>query len=500
MKKKNLMLTLGLTGALIIASVGCGSNANTETAEITETEAPLAASAEDTTTSQEAGAENTLLYGTVNLPYADFYYGELNNIEPETDATSGNYDSEDLAIAAGYEEEGMYDAVTSATTSKSKRFEATYFQEVETGVNILGVANVNVAISKALYDDVQNAIAAGTACKNPLIEIVSAMTLSDQVPAEYKVINSDGTLSKTIGNTITAENVTATLTTVSSWGNYQIDFEGLELEAAVVQGAIMETSDGAVYGLQHEDNLWLQTSELSFPVEPFTESHGNEVAYQRFVDLPGKTITKITYLVANGDDIEINTNLFCNYQLSDEYGVTGDETVTYSKDGTAVNVELTVPEDSAYALTLIKKGKASVDMSAVTYEENVVTLPADLTPGTYKINFEDATYTGVQHVVTVESGLNDGDVSFDGTTIQIAGDTGLTGKQFIANLSSAFVNGEKVSGKGLSSILFTEEGALNLEAKTTLDETEVEVFPAGATYEVTLEATGFPAVTFEITR
>ena len=499
MKKKNLVLTLGLTGALIVSAVGCGSTTSTETTDITESEAPLAASVE-TTDSTEIASEDNLLYGTVNLPYADFYYGELNNIEPETDATTGQYDVEDVAAANGYEEEGMYDAVTSATTSKSTKFEASYYEEVDTGVNILGVSNVNVAISKDLYEDVQNAISAGTECKNPLTEIVSNMTLCEEAPVEYKVINSDGTLSKTIGNTVTAENITATLTTISSWGHYQIDFEGLELDAATVQGAILETSDGAVYGLQHEDNLWLQASELSFPVAPFTESHGNEVAYQRFVDLPGKTITKVTYLVANGDDIEINTNLFCNQQLSDEYGVTGDESVTYSKDGTKICVTLTTPDDSSYALTQVKKGKAAQDMAAVTFEENIITLPAEYTPGSYKINFEDATYSGLQLVVLVESGLNDSDISFDGTTIQIAGDTGLTGTDYIANLSSATVNGEKVNGKGLSSILFTEDGSLNLEAKTTVDDAEVEIFPVGSTYEVTLEATGFPSITFEVTR
>lgn len=494
--KKRSLIALGLISVLILSAVGCGNNtASTENTNITEGEAALAEAAENT----EAASETTLIYGTVNLPYADFYYGELNQIEPESDAVTGQYDIKDLVAASGYEEEGMYDAVTSATTSKSKRFEATFYEEVETGVNILGVANVNVAISKALYDDVQNAITAGTVCQNPLIEIVSNMTLSEQIPVEYKVINSDGTLSKTIGNTLTAENVTASLTTISSWGNYQIDFEGLEVDAATVQGAIIETSDGAVYGLQHEDNLWLQASELSFPVEPFTEPHGNEVAYQRFIDIPGKTITKITYLIANGDDITINTDLFCNYQLSDEYGITGDETVTYSKEGTSVNVLLTTPEDSSYHLTSVKNGKSSMDVSTVTYENNVITLPADFVPGSYKINFEDAAYSGIQHIVTVESGLNDGDVSFDGTTINIAGNTGLTGADFIANLSSAVVNGEKVSGKNLSSILFTEDGALNLNATTTENDVEVEIFPAGSTYEVTLESTGFPSVTFEVT-
>lgn len=507
MKKRNLVLTLGLTCSLALACAGCGNSADTtvtdveatvesttESTTIADTEAALAASAENTTKE----SDDTLLYGTVNLPYADYYYGELNNIEPETDATTGQYDVEDVAAAAGYEEEGMYDAVTSATTNKSKKFAASYFEEVDTGVNILGASNVNVAISKALYDDVQNAITAGTACKNPLVDIVSGMTLSDTIPAEYKVINSDGTVSKTVGNTVTAQNVTATITTISSWGDYQIDFEGLELDAATVQGAIIETSDGALYGLEHEDNLWLKAAELSFAVAPFTESHGNEVAYQRFADIPGKTITKVTYLVANADDVAIETNLYCNLQLTDEYGVTGDETVVYAKEGTAINIALNTPADSNYALTQVKKGRSAVDASAITYADGVLTLPTDCTPGTYKIIFEDATYCGIQHAVTVESGLADGDVSFDGTTIQLAGDTGLTGSAYIANISTASINGEKLSGKNVGSTLFTEDGAFNLEATTKKDDTEVSLFEAGNTYEITLEATGFPAITFEV--
>ena len=499
MKKKNLALTLGLICSLSLACVGCGSNAAAETTDIAETGAALADSVVEATTT-EAKTENTLLYGTVNLPYADFYYGELNNIEPELDATVGQYDVEDVASAAGYEEEGMYDAVTSATTNKSKKFAASYYEEVETGVNILGASNVNVAISSALYEDVQNAIAAGTDCKNPLVELVSNMTLTEEVPVEYKVINSDGTVSKTIGNTVTAENVTATITTISSWGDYQIDFEGLELDAAAVQGAILETSDGALYGLEHEDNLWLQAAELSFAVAPFTESHGNEVAYQRFADIPGKTITKVTYLVANGDDVAIETNLYCNLQLTGEYGVSGDETVTYASEGTVVNIALKTPTDSAYSLSQVKKGRSAVDASTITYADEVLTLPADCTPGSYKIIFEDATYCGLQHMVTVESGLSDGDVSFDGATIQLAGNTGLTGSAYIANISAAYVNGEKLSGKNVGSTLFTEDGSFNFEATTKKDDAEVELFPAGATYEISLESTGFPAVTFEITR
>ena len=95
MKKKNsILVALGLTSALITASLaGCGNVASDETtatassteaavATITETEVALAETA-----TTETVANDNLIYGTVNLPYADFYYGELNNIEPESAAT-----------------------------------------------------------------------------------------------------------------------------------------------------------------------------------------------------------------------------------------------------------------------------------------------------------------------------------------------------------------------------------------------------------------------------
>ena len=121
--KKHLIATLGLTGVLIGSVSGCAKVASTDSVDVTESEST------DVTKSDVALSENedsNLVYGTVNVSYADFYYGELNNIEAKTDATTGQYDVENLAVAAGYEEEGMYDAVTSATTSKSTKFESTY--------------------------------------------------------------------------------------------------------------------------------------------------------------------------------------------------------------------------------------------------------------------------------------------------------------------------------------------------------------------------------------
>ena len=52
--------------------------------------------------------------------------------------------------------------------------------------------------------------------------------------------------------------------------------------------------------------------KFSFAVtEGFKEKHGNTIDYKRHEALQGKTIKKVTYLVKDGADIVINTNLKC---------------------------------------------------------------------------------------------------------------------------------------------------------------------------------------------
>ncbi|MCR4904171.1 MAG: hypothetical protein K6A23_15035 [Butyrivibrio sp.] len=521
--KKYLAVALGVMTCTSMVVTGCSSASVEETTDDTAVESSLEASAQavaevSTEEAAVAGAskemedgesEGTdlaalvegydLVYGTVNLPYADFYYGEINSLEPEFDAQAADLEAADAIEAAGFEAEGMYDAVTSATNSKSTRYEQTYFEENGDGANILGVANVNVAISKALYDDAKAQIEAGAECANALLEIVENMTVADEMPAEFKVIGSDGTLSATVGNTTVPSEAEASFTSISAWGNYQISVEGIELDAATIQGGLLVTSDGTVYGLEHNDNLWLSAGEIAFAVEEFTEPHGNTPSYQRFADIQGKTITKVIYMIANGDDIEIDTDFFVNLQLDDEYGITGDEEVTYSAEGTAVNYELNVPEDTDYVLSAISFGRSKMDISTVEAADGVITLPADFKPGSYSFSFEDEQYAGLKFTTLVESGLKDGDVTFNGETFEINSED-FTAADYITNLSSVSINGEPVKGKGLSAILFDENGNLNLDAEMTSGDETVALFPEGDSYEVTIEATAYPSVSFTVER
>ncbi len=507
--KKKLAMILGMTATMSLIATGCGSSNAEETvsqADETVSSATSEVSVEEATKEEspktvvEENAEKyDLVYGTVNLPYADFYYGEINRVEPEYEAKEAKLDAADAIDAAGLGADGMYDAVSSATNKKSTRYEQTYFEENGDGADILGVANVNVAISRALYEDAQAQIKAGSDCKNSLLEIVENMVVTENVPSEYKVIGSDGTLSATVGNTVISQDAKASFTSISTWGNYQISVEGIELDAATIQGGILETSDGTIYGLEHNENLWLSPGEIAFAVEEFTEPHGNTPGYQRYSDLQGKTITKVVYMIANADDIEIDTDFFVNYMLDEQYSLTGDENLTYSADGVEVKYELNTPEDSDYKLSYISFGRAKKDISSVETVDGVIKLPADFKPGSYTIAFEDEKYSGLTFKTMIDSGLSDGDVTFNGETFEIKNDS-FTAADYIANLSSVTVDGEPVKGKGLSAILFDEAGNLNVEAEITSDDKTTPVFAEGKNHEVTVESTGYPTVSFTVER
>ncbi len=502
-----VVLAVLAAGTMAAGSMNCfaGVVSKNETTPSTSEEA----SSEEV--SSEAAKESSAVtidtskyyFGKINVPYADFYYGEINKVEPEAleDGAEGQYDVEDKVTAAGFREEGMYDAVSSATSTKSQRFAGSYFEATDEGTNILGVSGVNVAISKDLYDNVKAAIEANTECSNPLVDFVSALTeVSEEVPAEYKVINSDGTLSQTIGTSKEAENVEVSFASVSVWGNYQIDFDGLEIESDDVQGALIETSDGSIYGLEHLDNLWLRANEIAFAAEEMTEPHGNTPSWKRFEDIQGKTITKVTYMLADQDDIIITTDLYCKELLGADYSITGDETTTYSKDGTVINITINQPEDADYQLTKIESDNGYLTEDQYTIDGNVVTLAADQKAGDYYLVFSDEKYADQEVDCFVESGLPEGSVTIENNTIVVAENDGnMTGADYAAQISAVYVNGEQVKAKHVGSIVVNEDGSINMDAEIEGENGNVKVFDGSDSYEVTFEANGYPSVTGTVT-
>ena len=301
-------------------------------------------------------------YGTANLSYADFYYGELNDVKEDTtlDLTSDK--------AASYRESGMYDAVSSATTNKYKSFFSSTYSEDNAngqGGSIIGMKDVNIAVPTSLYENAKKAISENKECSNKLLEIIGSMKLSDNAPSEYKILNGDGTLTAMKSEVTEDTSDTLTIKTQSSYGQYEVDpvtsenspLSNLSAKDSLL-GIIVEDEDGKKYGMEHLENIWIG-GKFSFAVtDGFKEKHGNTIDYNRHEALQGKTIKKVTYLVKNGADIVINTNLKCKTLAgSDSIKATANDNF---KDGATVSVDTTaVPSGSNYTLSSVSMEKLS---------------------------------------------------------------------------------------------------------------------------------------------
>ena len=474
--------------------------------------------------------ESGFVYGTANIPYADFFYGEMNDVAQNA---TMQLDAADPVTAAGYREEGMYDAVTSCTNSKSKRYDTSYYTEnTENGSVILeGIKAVNIAVPASLYNDAKKAIEEGKSCSNQLLKIVSSLeNVSETAPAsgEYKILNGDGTL--TAMTTETKElNVESSITASSPWGNYQVSVEfgnnnPDQPTTANMMGVIFETSDCKKYGMEHSQNLWLRTGEIAFAVKDgFVEPHKNTIDSKRSAGLEGKTITKITYLVKDGADIVIPTNLLVKYKLADGQGITGpEEKVVFTNNTfipTEVQLAYNVPESSSYKLTSVEYGGQVLSEGSYndyTYDDSTKVLSvyggvfAKTGVGTYTLTFTDSSAAPYEDItVPIVLSADDTKVTFaiqNNKLVKVDpnGSTTYEVKDYIKNITAIKVDGQALGGRkaNISEIaksVFNEStGAVNFDAK--VNNTAVFAKGDGGSYNVELTSSGFNDVTGTVTQ
>ena len=361
-----------------------------------------------------------LVYGTVDLSYAQFYYGDINDVAPEFTASKGSY-----TVATPSADE--YDVYTSATNSKGPSYKQSIFSTDAADIKVegaksafLGIKAANVAINKALLEDVKKNGSEND--KSDLYKLVSAANWEESAaePKTYKVINSDGTLSKTQGKVALRSTSDAELVQNSSFGHYQVNLPGYLLNEAStdnIQGIIVETDAGEKYALRGLANIWLDVREFAFSVEPLTLGHGGgQAIYAPFVGVDGKFLKKVTYLLKDEASVEIETDIYLPLNskivtgkgnITETPGRGG--TINYSVDGFEQTSEFTVGETIVFQVDKVARsaslkliayalGKTSTPVENggkfSSSSKNVVFNTADLEPGTYTFKFEDA--SGIQ--------------------------------------------------------------------------------------------------------
>ena len=474
--------------------------------------------------------ESGFVYGTANIPYADFFYGEMNDVQQNAEM---QLDAADPVTVAGYREDGMYDAVTSCTNSKSKRYATSYYTEnTENGsVTLEGIRDVNIAVPTSLYKEAQEAIKEGKNCSNQLLSIIGSLkNVSETAPesGEYKVLNGDGTLTAMTTETKTLT-VDSSISTSSVWGNYQVSVEFGDNNAdqpttANMMGVIFETSNGEKYAMEHSQNLWLRTGEIAFAVKDgFVEPHKNTIDAKRSKGLEGKTIKKITYLVKDGADIVIPTNLLCKYKLADGQRIIGpEEKVVYTNNTfipTKVQLTYNVPESSSYKLTSVQYGGKALKEGSYndyTYDDTTKVLSvyggafANTGVGSYTLTFADQSEAPYEDItVPIVLSADETKVQFaiqDNKLVKIDpnGDTIYEAKDYIKNITSIKIDGQALGGKKaniseIAKTVFNENtGAVNFDAK--VNNTAVFAKGDGGSYNVELTSSGFNDVTGTVTQ
>ena len=487
---------LGASAILLASSVmACGKKQETAT---------TAAGSEKASETSAKTEKADYVFVKMTVPYADFYYGELKDIAPEEGKNiKAQLDAEDKVAKDGFRESGMYDSVSSPTKEKVEKFTMADGAVEGEGSVYRGIKHVNVAIPKSLYEDAKKALEEKKESKNALLTLMGAIESEVSTePKEYKVLNSDGTLSKTQGTTNEAKDVKADITTTSSYGNYEIDVDGLDIDSETVQGAILETKDGAKYGLKQEDNIWLKPEELAFSAVAFEDkNHKAQKEFKRFEDLQDKDIVKITYFLMDEDDVEIPVDLHVKKIAPAEYSVSGDEKVSYSPEGTKVNYQLSTGEDS-YSLSKVLSKKSEVKGDVNTETAGVLVLPKEMTPGKYQLVFSNDNLSDVSFTVLVESGLKAEDFHFENNKLSLADNADqLTIANYIASTSSATIGEQEYkggAGRRFGKNIFNEDGSVNTDATYKKDDKEVKYFDGPGTYPVSIKADGYPDVQFEV--
>lgn len=438
------------------------------------------------------------VYGTMNLPYADYYYGELGN---KTDTTDGkiSYDA-DLAGNAGMRAEGTYDAVTSATGKKwnSMFADTTYSSEADEngGGKILGVSGVEVAIEQSLYDQL-TADAKDSKTSGVLGSLFAGFTPNEDqtvVPAAYKQLFADGTLSATI----TAEpevdltNVTPTLKTDSKYGDYQLNMDGLDLgEGNLVYGVIVKTKTGS-YGMLQLENIWQGGSKLAWSAGFKTkEVHGNSLRSTPYAATSGDTIVEISYLTSKG---EYSVHLADGLYLPKKHnGTVTAESVAVAAGSIPVTLA-DLPEDFSAAVS-------ADTLTGAAYADGKMTFDAkSVLPGSYTITVSDESGVYAPISTSVILTTDAMPAAYDaekGAVVAAKGASADDLAAYLKNVSKVTVNDTayNATGKHGVKIIDPTTGEIQADAKTR----DGAVFTKSGTYKLTVEATGYTTpLTFEV--
>ena len=423
-------------------------------------------------------------YVLMNIPYSAFYKAEVQNdvdVDVFTSATLNKTRTASLAggsyhvNADGSQIDGItFPVKVTDDMDMSKYTQVTDDDSVDITVTNRGQTSTTTYKGKdALFQNADYAYYKLT-----------------EVPSYYKEVSVDKdgnlTFGKTVGNVTTLEGLSAELSTETSYGDYQLDIDGLrdkltELGVTNINGVVINTKEGSSYGLRHLENIW-RMEELAWATG-FTEAvHGCPTSSDHYKAMMGQTITSVTYYTDKG---------MYNIPLADIY-----VPVKFTHDLEVANAAITAGKTEVTVTGLPDDYAAEykVDgLDGVSVQNGVLTF-SNAKKGKYTLTISDKNDKYADITTEFELYTEAMPAAYDADKKVLVKTADATDEEFadyINNITSVNVNGTdyKASGRG-ATVIINKDGSIKTDAAP---------FAEGDTFEITVSATGYLPQSFTYT-
>ena len=425
-------------------------------------------------------------YVLMNIPYAAFYKAE----------TTGN--------------DTKVDAFTSATMNKTrtKGLAGGSYHENADGSKIDGITyavKVDPSVDLSKYKEVKDGDSVEITVTNRGQTTTTTLTGKDtlfenasyayypltEAPANYKEVSvdADGNLvfSEVKGQEATkVEGVTAELLTETSYGDYELDLDGLpeEIKSDNVNAVVVKTTDGTAYGMRHLENIW-RGNEIAWSTGFTSEVHGCPTSSEHYKSMMGKTIDSIEYYTTNGVYTMDIADIYVPVKSETTKSEVADADIAAGK--TTINVQLPDGFDPEY----------SVDGLDVSVEGNVLTFKAatesraaaSVKPGKYTLTIKDKNKKYADVVTTFTLTTKDMPAAYDEENKKLVEAEGFdidALKAYLGNITSVNVNGKDYAASGRGSVvIINKDGTIKTDADPFKDAV------AGTEFQITVASTGY---------
>lgn len=466
-----------------------------ESKDLLAKEKPLEAEVKEQTThlteaiNNLVKAETKETYVLMNIPYAAFYKAETTNNEVEVDAfTSATLNKTRTTGLSGgsyhaNEDGSKIDGITYAVKVDSS-VDLTKYKEVKDTDKVEITVTNRGKTSTTTLEGKDTLFQNETYAYYPLTE----------TPANYKEVSLDEN-----GNLVFSEvkgqeakaltGVTAELLTRSSYGDYQLNLDGLpkdEITSSNVNAVVVKTTDGTAYGMRHLENIW-RGNELAWSTGYTDSVHGCPTSSAHYASMMGKTIDSIEYYTTNGlytIDIE-DLYVPVKFAKTEDAVKVADSDISAGK----TTIELNLQDDF--------EPEYSVDGLDVTVEGNVLTYKAatetraagSIEPGKYTLTVKDKNGKYADIVTSFLLTTTNMPAAYDSENKKLVQAEGFDAdalNSYIGKITSVNVNGTDYAATGRGKVeIIGSDGTLKTDAAPFKDAV------AGTEFQITVTSTGY---------